>query len=449
MTCKCDLKLENKKFNLNIDLSLYQKLKLINNDTMFPSLTDPSNGSDLFSNPYPDYLFPMNGFENFYHTRKASYTNNQLLKLKNAINNVKNNRFLCNCLKSKINTIKFILIDERDSYSFRSGPPGIAAANPKCNNVIMINAGLNSMLNFSENQIEEIIAHEITHLMEGCRPCRSKNNNDIFDNQINKLYNQFKLIYNDIKNFNNDFTKLLIQSKLITLKNNEKSIINQDFLFKKLEYALTNKDEFLAVFSQFFCYEMPYNNLLITNSYTPNNPIITDANLRSLYISRFNQRYKNLIQQVCELFNKIQSDPNNCNENTAENIEAFLSLKCNSSILQGINLCCNGYDIYLNLSSDSGCCDSNEPSSSSSVKVGQLSLINLCNCGYLFNKFDINLSDLMKLINNCCNAPDLYPIDNKGIEADNFKNSISDQIFNIISNAFGDNIKISKNIICF
>lgn len=441
MTCKCDLELQNQKFSLNIDLSKLQDLDLYNADKSWPGQIGQ----------YPEQLTNLGN--NIYATRRSSHNYRNLSKLQEVISDIKNS-FLCDCLKSKIDLIKFVLTAPEDSGTLRkrNAGIGIAAGVPKCNNIVMINTyngGLNT-LDVSTEQLKKILTHEIIHLMDGCYPCRSKTNNDLFNQQRDSLYRQYRLIYKDIKNFHKEFTSKLVNNNIIKLKSGVTNIIDGKLAFKELDYALTDKYEFLAVFSQFFCFEMAYNTLLIDSSmYTIENPNVTEENLRALYILEFNQRYKSLIQKICELYNKIQSDPDNCNESLTSGIECSLSLSCGSRTFIGLNLCCNSYDIHLDIDSDAGCCNANKSDQKKNpIYVGSINLVNECKCYYRFDtKFDIDLNLFMRLINNCCNGTDLYPINNKDNKAEEFKESLRNQIYDSINGAFGNDIQIFKNII--
>jgi len=431
MTCKCDLKLDDKKFKLNIDLAKLQALDLYNADGYWSGQLGD----------YPEQLTNLGS--NIYETRRAKYTFRNLSKLQEVIASIKNS-FSCNCLKSKIDLIKFVLTAPEDSNTLRrrNAGIGIAAGVPSCNNIIMINtynAGLNT-LDLSAQQLQQTLTHEIIHLMDGCSPCRSKTKNDLFETERNLLYQQYRLIYKDIKNFHKEFTSKLISSNIIQLKPGKTSIIDERFAFNELDYALTNKLEFLAVFSQFFCFEMPYNTLLIDRRlYTVKNPNVTEENLRALYILQFNQKYKNIIQRVCELYNKLQSDPGNCDENLTSEIECSLSLSCASRILIGLNLCCNSYDIYLDIDSDAGCCSAEKSDQKKNpIYVGSISLLNQCKCYYKYSS-NINIQKIIKSLNNCCSGIDLYPINPNSPSAKNFTEDLSNQIYNNLKNIIETN----------
>ena len=435
MACKCDIQLENQKFNLNIDLTKLQGLDLHNADGFFPGTIGD----------YPEQLENLGN--NIYVTRTSNYTSREISRLQEAIASVKNS-FSCNCLKSKIDLIKFVLTNPRDSNALRGGPGlgfGTAAAVPNCNNTVLINTMAKepyphdpstSMLSYQVQQIQKIITHEVIHLMDGCFPCRSKTKNALFNTQRDLLYRQYKLIHRDIRRFHKQFTKDLIDSNVIELKPPATTIIDERFAFIELDYALTNKAEFLAVFSQFFCLEMDYNTLALinSNSYTIKNPNVTQETLRALYIYRFNLTYKNIIARICELVNKIQSDPDNCDESVTSGIECSLSLSCGTRILIGLNLCCNAYNIYLDIDSDAGCCSAEKSDQKKNpIYVGSINLVNQCKCYYSYSPY-MDIQKIIKTLNNCCSGMDLYPINAKSEAAKNFTEDLSNQIYNNLKN---------------
>ena len=439
MTCKCDLKLEDKKFKLNIDLAKWEDLDLHNADGYFQG----------FMGDYPEQL--RNIGNNIYVTRTSQYTIREISKLQEVIAIIKNS-FSCNCLKSKIDLIKFVLTNPKDSGSLRAGRTSgslIQAAVPRCNNIIMLNTmgkipyaydPNRSVLANSIQRLQEILTHEIIHLMDGCFPCRSKSKNDLFNAQKELLYKQYKIIYKDIKNFHKEFTKNLIDSNVIELKPPATTIVDERFAFIELDYALTNKNEFLAVFSQFFCFEMAYNSLLIDrDSYIIKNTNITEETLRALYIYQFNLRYKNIIARICELVNKIQSDQDNCDESVTSGIECSLTLSCASRILIGLNLCCNSYDIYLDIDSNAGCCSADKSDRiKNPIFIGSISLLNQCKCYYRYSS-NIDIQKIIKSINNCCSGIDLYPINPNSDSAKIFTEDLSNQIYTNLKNIIETN----------
>lgn len=431
MACKCDLKLEDKKFKLNIDLAKFKALDLDNADVV---------GSVKDSGFRPTPL--RNLGNNIYSTINASPTFGYAAKFQEAIAQLKNS-FSCACLNSKMDLIKFIIADRRDSFLLRNSRRDAGGIAPGCTPIVIID--LNNTLAYSIDEVREMLIHEVIHVMESCSPCRSQTKNDLFSEQKKLLYRQYKLIHRDIINFHKQFTKNLIDNNIIKFKEGYEeyhlsSIIDQASADIIYNYALRNDREFLATLGQSFCFAEISNDLFISPTlYTIKDPDVTPETLRALYVHQFNLRYKNLIARICELFNKIQSNQDNCDESVSSGIECSLTLSCASRILIGLSLCCNSYDIYLDIDSDAGCCSADKSDQKKNpILVGSISLLNQCQCYYRYSS-NIDIQKIINFLNNCCLGNDPYSINTNSDSAKNFTEDLSNQIYNNLKNIIETN----------
>jgi hypothetical protein len=109
-------------------------------------------------------------------------------------------------------------------------------------------------------------------------------------------------------------------------------------------------------------------------------------------------------------------------------------LSCSGRILIGLNLCCNSYDIYLDIDSDAGCCSADKTDQKKNpIYIGSISLVNQCKCYYKYLS-NIDIQKIIKSLNNCCSGIDLYPINPNSDSAKNFTEDLSNQIYSNLKN---------------
>lgn len=388
MTCKCDISkinLKDEKFELNIDLLKFQNLDV---RTSFLGLAYDEEALNLGDNIY------IWGGSNL--IASPSDTKSQVLE---SLNTVKAN-MTCACLKSKLDLVKIIVGDSKDDRLFAPG-----RAHGFVNRIspfIMINE---ITVQQSDDWRYHVILHEFTHSIDpdiGCAACADPMKRLIFNRTRSQLfYIYIYIYYYDIKNFHREFIKSLIDNKQINPKDPPQDLsdlIKEDYLWH-LKYAASNKHEFYAQMVPLFCDNYYRGETSLLNGkyfFYPDNSIsIPSSKIWDLYITAFNKRYKNFIENFCSLHRSITDD---CNKDAkSETFKPYI--KCSSVF--GSFGCCESFKVSFS-KYDTDCCkpSNTNPMETSNISVGDIILQNKCKCHYVF-KPEIDIVDLLLIMQNC------------------------------------------------
>ena len=428
MECKCP-NLINLTFTLNVDLAKFHSGNIITN-----------NGSRiaLINN-------------NIYKCANADLPGE--INIQNIISEIKAE--FCQCLQSRIDMIKFIVVDK----SCVDLDWAVASVE-HCSNRVSINADkLRSATDLTD--LKSTLLHEIVHIFEFCSPCRNSDISNIVEQETDQLYKSFS---NNIKEFYNTLDSLrqelldLFQNQLNVLESlpfPDDSDYNKDIyihipkykintkptfiksydkgrLYRKSQqtcviafmlaggidniisfmedrflYASPNiggRAEFLAAFTQIFCSEsnnavsVAFQNILenIEEFEECADSIRSNTNLLiSLIRQRFDQNFFSIARKICDLWTKISTNNTDCDFNF--NNEYSLKLDCVNTDQKN---CCLTYNIYIK-AADGACCKSSNNTSKGYILIGTITKQNSCDCEFMYISNN-NSKALEKMLTNCC-----------------------------------------------
>ena len=428
MECKCP-NLINLTFTLNVDLAKFHSGNIITN-----------NGSRiaLINN-------------NIYKCANADLPTE--INIQNIISEIKAE--FCQCLQSRIDMIKFIVVDKSCVDLGWAG-----ASVEHCSNRVSINADkLRSATDLTD--LKSTLLHEIVHIFEFCSPCRNSDISNIVEQETDQLYKSFS---NNIKEFYNTLDSLrqelldLFQNQLNVLESlpfPDDSDYNKDIyihipkykintkptfirsydkgrLYRKSQqtcfiafmlaggidniisfmedrflYASPNiggRAEFLAAFTQIFCSEsnnavsVAFQNILeeFEEFEECADSIRSNTNLLiSLIRQRFDQNFFSIARKICDLWTKISTNNTDCDFNF--NNEYSLKLDCVNTDQKN---CCLTYNIYIK-AADGACCKSSNNTSKGYILIGTITKQNSCDCEFMYISKN-NSKALEKMLTNCC-----------------------------------------------
>ena len=435
----CDVEPYVVELGLNIPMDLYRDLNLSNNDTIFQQ--------------EQQYSYLTKEGNNVYTTDDGSIDEQDMVRLKSIINTILNDNNYCPCIQSNLNLIKFVVADPQDSYSLRrfsSSMVDTAAFVVAGSNTIVINrlvvfprfsSGPRLGKGLPDEQLEKTLRHEIVHALHHCYTCRDVKKNKQLEQQIDKLYDFYIAIHNDLKRFHNQFEKDLlalgVERRIDTI-----GIFDIKYL-ASLDYAKTNRHEFLAEMAAVFCYsKVPIFN---SNAYRTNNPFYTEERLEIRYKAALNLQYRFFINNICNLFDSLFSDVENCSKSFIDGVETRLYLNCISRenlFVPGSS--CKIFNVQLSIMPDAGCCDSEEKVSDK-IDLGKINLHDPCSCLYVYNlDVESRINKILLSIYNC-SREGVYPVkhDEKLKE---LSLNIDEQIFNALNNRFNGSLYRPKDI---